>query len=159
MKIIIVGAGTVGCNLAEHLSGQNHQIAIIDQDRSICETIKSKLDVLAVNGLGTAPAVLDEAGIAGADILIAVTPSDEANLLACHFAMQKGVTKRIARVKSDVYTSKATIDLEQLGVTNVIEPEREIVAKIIQYIDLPDAIETANFQNNSILLQKLLCRI
>ena len=153
MKIIIVGAGTTGCSLAEHLSGQNNHVTIIEQDNAICENVKSKLDAFVVNGIGSSPALLERAGIDSADMIIAVTSSDETNLLACHFAMQKGVKKRIARVRSDIYTNTSMISLEQLGVTNVIEPERELVEKIIQYIDLPGVIETANFQSNNIYLR------
>ncbi len=153
MKIVIVGAGTTGYSLAEHLSGQNHNIAIIERDNLICDYVKSKLDAFVINGIGSSPALLEAAGIGSADMIIAVTSSDETNLLACHFAMQKGVKKRIARVKSDIYTSPSTISLDKLGVTNVIEPEREIVEKIIQYVDLPGVIETANFQGNNIYLR------
>ena len=71
--------------------------------------------------------------------------------LACNFAMQNGVKKRIARVKSDLYTTNAScINLQKLGVTHVIEPEREVVKKILQYVELPDVLEAANFQSDNI---------
>lgn len=153
MKVIIVGAGTVGLSLAEHLLGQDYQITIIDHNVSMCERIKSKLDAYVVVGLGSSPRVLEKGGIKNADMVIAVTPNVEVNLLACHFAMQKGVKKRIARVKSDVYTGTDEISLETLGITSVIEPETEVVDKIMQYIELPNVSETANFQANSIYLR------
>jgi trk system potassium uptake protein TrkA len=154
MNIIIVGAGTVGFGLADHFSRLNHHIAVIDRDQSLCEHINSKLDASAIMGVGSSPAALESAGITSADMIIAVTPSDEMNLLACSFAMQNGVKKRIARVKSDLYTTNAScINLEQLGVTHVIEPEREVVKKILQYVELPGVLETANFQSNHIYLR------
>lgn len=153
MKIVIVGAGIIGVNLAEYFARQKHHIAVIEQDEGLCEKITSKLDIFTVCGIGSSPEALVAAGIDSADMIIAVTPSDEINLLACHFAMQKGVKKRIARVKSDVYTGTQLVDLSVLGVTNVIEPERELVDKVLQYVDLPGVTETANFEENSIYLR------
>ncbi len=154
MRMVIVGAGMVGYSLAEYFSGLNHSITVIEKDKALCEHINNKLDVFVVEGVGSSPAVLDEADIKSADLVIAVTPSDETNLLVCNFAMQNGVKKRIARVKSDLYTENTpNISLETLGVTSVIEPEREVMQRILQYVELPDVIETANFQSNNIYLR------
>lgn len=153
MKIIIVGAGMVGFGLAQHFSQLKHQIAVIEQNKSLCESITSKLDVFAVPDIGSSPAALEKAGITSADMIIAVTSSDEINLLACSFAMQNGVGKRIARVKSDLYTSTSCINLEKLGVTHLIEPEKEVMKRILQYIELPGVLETANFQSDNVYLR------
>ena len=153
MNIIIVGAGTVGFSLAEYFYKLNYHIAIVEQDKLLCEQIKRKLDIFVVMGKGSCPATLESAGINSADMLIAVTPNDETNLLACNFAMQNGVKKRIARIKSDMYTTASCIDLKKLGVTNVIEPEWEVVRKILQYVELPGVVETANFQSDNIYLR------
>ncbi|MFH1552264.1 MAG: Trk system potassium transporter TrkA [Candidatus Omnitrophota bacterium] len=154
MKIVIVGAGMVGYSLAKHFSSLNHNIAVIEKDKTLCEDITSKLDVHVVEGIGSSPAVLDEADISSADLVIAVTPSDETNLLVCNFAMQNGVKKRIARVKSNLYTTNTpNVSLEELGVTSLIEPEREVMTRILQYVELPDVLETANFQSNNIYLR------
>lgn len=154
MKIVIVGAGMVGYSLAEYFSSLKHNITIIEKDKALCENINSKLDVFVVEGLGSSPTVLDEADIQTADLVIAVTPSDETNLLVCNFAMQNGVKKRIARVKSDIYTTDTpNVSLDKLGVTNLIEPEKEVMKRILQYVELPDVIETANFESNNIYLR------
>ena len=154
MNIIILGAGNIGSNLAEYFSGLGHQITVVDQDKLLCEQVNSKLDVFVVPGLGSSPGVLAEAGIASADMLIAVTPNDETNLLACNFAMQNGVQKRIARIKSDIYTTNTpNISLEKTGVTSVIESERGVVERILQYVELPNVLETANFHSNRIYLR------
>ena len=154
MKIVIVGAGMVGYSLAKHFSGLDHNITVIEKDKALCEEIKSKLDVFVVEGKGSSPTALDEAGISSADLIIAVTPSDETNLLVCNFAMQNGVKKRIARVKSNIYTTNAeNVSLEKMGVTTVIEPEREVMKHILQYVELPDVLETANFQSDNIYLR------
>lgn len=154
MKIVIVGAGTVGFTLAEDLSAQRHHVSVIESRLELCQDIDSRLDVLTVNGSGASPSALESAGIKGADMLIAVTPSDQVNLLACNFAKQYGVPKRIARIASEEYTRPdSAIDLVDLGVTNVIEPEREVVKSILQYIELPGVTETANFQSDNVYLR------
>ncbi|MCG8431260.1 MAG: Trk system potassium transporter TrkA [Candidatus Omnitrophica bacterium] len=153
MNIIIAGAGTVGFGLAQYFSGLNYQVTIIEQDERLCEQIKSKLDIFVVGGKASSPATLVTAGVSDADMLIAVTPSDETNLLACNFAMQSGVKKRIARIKSEMYTAASFVDLKALGITNVIEPEWETVKKILQYVEFPGVLETANFHSDSIYLR------
>lgn len=154
MNIVIVGAGVVGYSLAEHLGGQGHHISIIDSNARLCEEISGKLDVITVAGHGSSPRSLEEAGIAGADMIIAVTPNDDTNLVACNFAKQYGVPKRIARVRSSEYTDmQEKIGLSALGVTDVIEPEKEIVRSILQYIELPGVTESANFQLENVYLR------
>lgn len=153
MNIIIVGAGVVGFGLTKYLSQLKHHIAVIDHNAKHCEFIKSKLDVLVINALGSSPSALESAGIESADMVIAVTPNDEVNLLVCNFAAQYGVSKRIARVKTEIYTSGSKLDLNRIGITHLIEPEKEVMQKIIQYIDLPAVLETANFQSNNIYLR------
>jgi len=154
MNIIIIGAGKVGFSLAEYFSALGHQITVIEQDKKLCEHVNSKLDVFVVEGLGTNPAVLESANIGTADMFIAVSSNDEANILSCNFAMQSGVKRRIARVKSAMYTAPSdSVDLEKTGVTTVVEPEKGTVERIIQYVELPGVLETANFQNNSIYLR------
>ncbi len=153
MNIVIAGAGTVGLSLAQYFSKLNYHVTLIEQNGPLCDKIKSKLDILVVEGKGSCPATLESADIKSADMLIAVTSDDETNLLACNFAMQYGVEKRIARLRSDMYTCASSIDLKQVGVTSVIEPEWEVVKKILQYIELPGVIETENFQNDNIYIR------
>lgn len=154
MNIIIVGAGNVGFNLAEYFSALGHQITVIDQDKARCELINSRLDVFVVPGIGSSPAVLAEARIDKADMMIAVTSNDETNLLACNFAMQNGVKRRIARIRSPIYTTYVpNVSLGQTGVTSLVEPEKGVVDRILQYVELPNVLETANFQSNRIYLR------
>ncbi|MBD3322489.1 MAG: Trk system potassium transporter TrkA [Chitinivibrionales bacterium] len=154
VNIIIIGAGTVGFALAEYLNKYRHHISVIETDTALCDQINSKLDVFTVNAKGSSPASLKAAGIQDADMIIAATPDVETNLLVCNFAKQYGVESRIARVKSGEFTSGETgIDLGELGVTHVVEPEKEVVKSIIQYIELPGVIETANFQSDNVYLR------
>lgn len=154
LNIIIVGGGLVGYSLAQHLGTRNHHITLIDRDPDLCNKINSKLDVFTITGSGSNPTVLEQADIKNAHMLIAVTPSDESNLLCCNFAKQYGVDKRIARIKSTDYTKNSSpISLHRLGVTHVIEPEKEIVNSIMQYIELPGFTESANFQSDNVYLR------
>ncbi|MBD3390375.1 MAG: Trk system potassium transporter TrkA [Chitinivibrionales bacterium] len=154
MNIVIVGAGVVGYSLAEHLVGRDHHIAIIDHNQGLCAEVDAKLDVITVNGHGSSPRSLEAAGIRDADMIAAVTPSDDTNLVACSFAKQYGVRKRIARIRSEDYTGlQSKIGLEALGVTHVIEPEKELVRSILQYVELPGLTETSNFQMENVYLR------
>jgi trk system potassium uptake protein TrkA len=154
VNIVIVGAGVVGYSLAEHLGGQGHQISVIDSNAALCEEMSGKLDVITVHGHGSSPRSLEEAGIQNADMVIAVTRNDETNLVICNFAMQYNVPKRIARITSTEYTeAHSKIGLTALGVTHVIEPEREVVSSILQYIELPGVTESANFQLENVYLR------
>lgn len=154
MKIIIVGAGMVGSSLAEYFARLKHQITIIEQNQALCDSINGKLDVFTVAGSGSSPIALEKAGIKSADMIIAVTPDDETNLLICNFAMQNEVKKRIARVKTNLYVSESScISIEKLGVTRIIESEWQVAKKIYQYVELPGVLETANFQSDNIYLR------
>ena len=154
MNIVIVGAGTVGVSLARYLIKQNHYVSIIERDQTLCNDINTKMDVFVVNGPGTRPFVLESAGIRNADMLIAVTPSDDTNLVLCNFARQYGVGKRIARIKSSEYFSPdSPVKLTELGVTHLIETEKEVVKNIMQYIEFPQATQTANFHSDSVYLR------
>ncbi len=154
MKIIIIGAGTVGFSLAEYLSRQKYSVSVIESDTALCRDINAKLDVFTVNGHGSSLSALEDAGIQEADMIVAATPNDETNLLACSFARQYGVAKRIARIKSAEYTKDGlAVSLEQIGVTHVVEPEKEVVRNILQYIELPGVTESANFQSDNVYLR------
>lgn len=154
MNIIIIGGGSVGYTLAERLAESKNHITLIDRNTELQSKIGSKLDVYPVTGAATDPTVLEEAGIRSTDMIIAVTPYDDTNILCCNFARQYGVPKRIARIKSPHYTEDgSSISLEEAGVTHVIEPENEIVRSIKQYVELPGATEASNFQNDNVLIR------
>jgi len=154
LNIIIVGAGTVGYSLADVLSHQNHHISIIEKSLEMCNAINGKLDVFTVNSEGSNPAALESAGIKNADMVIAVTPQDETNLVVCNFALQYGVSHRFARVKSNRYElENSNISLETLGVTDVIEAEKEVVKNILRFVELPGVTEATNFHLENVYLR------
>jgi trk system potassium uptake protein TrkA len=154
MRIVIVGAGVVGYSLVEQLSYERHDLSLVEQDSSICNTISEKMDLLVLQGTGSSPDVLKQAGIDSADMVIAVTPNDEINILVCGLAEQYGVKKRIARIRNQEYSDPGSeVDVSRLGVTQVIQPERVVVDAILQFIESPGALDAANFQNSNILLR------
>ncbi len=155
MDIIIVGAGIVGHSLAEHLVKiKDHQITVVDSDPEAIRNLTARLDVQAVTGDGSDPGILDRAGIRDADILIAVTPNDQVNLLSCHFACQTGVGKRIARIQSPAYTAESSpVSLQTLGVTDVMCVEQKIVNKALQHVEIPGLTHSGNFHSESVCLR------
>ena len=104
MKIIIIGAGQVGATLAENLVGEMNEITVIDSDQDTLRQLQDRLDLRVINGVGSHPDVLKKAGAEDADMLIAVTSSDESNMMACQvaYSLFKTPTK-IARVRSEQY--------------------------------------------------------
>ena len=154
MRIVIVGGGVVGSALAENLSREDHHLSLIESDPGLSEELAEKLDIKVLAGSGSSPEVLRDAGIEQADLVLAVTPNDEVNLVVCALAAQFGVRRRVARLRSRDYTRPdALVDLEGLGVTDVIHPEQAMVDQILQYVETPHAVEAANFENGRVLLR------
>ena len=154
MRVVIVGAGTVGYSLAEHLSRQNHLVSVIERNARLCSELSERLDVLTINERGSNPQALESAGIRTADMVIAVTPDDDTNLVVCALAQQYGVPKRIARIAASEYSEpNSRVSLEKIGVTNVIEPEKEIVRNVVKYVEFPGVTEAANFHFDTVYLR------
>lgn len=103
MNIVIVGCGRIGSTLVQELSGENHDISIIDEKAEIVQELAETCDVLGVIGNGASYSILSEAGVEDADIVIAVTNSDELNLLCCLIAKKAGKCQTLARVRNPVY--------------------------------------------------------
>ncbi len=144
MYIIVVGAGEVGSYVAERLSGQEHDIALIEVDPDRFKQVDQDLDVLAIRGSGTDPACLEAAGLERADMLVAVTANDEANLLAALLARQAGVGKTIVRVESRRLRRPAVNALFK-GASDhlVIDPDEEVAQQILRMMEYPGALDVA----------------
>lgn len=154
MKIIIIGAGLVGSSLAEALLHQGHDIAVIEQDAVRGEQIADKLDVLMVNGSGSNPQDLEDAGLINADMIIAATPVDEVNLIACMIARQYDVEHRIARIRNaDFIAGSEHLKPEHFGITQVIYPEQNTLSAVLNYVETPYAIDAQDFSGRSVLLR------
>jgi trk system potassium uptake protein TrkA len=155
VQTVIVGAGTVGFDLAVELQKAHHDIAVVEQDPRRCAEIREKLDILLVEGRGTNPRVLEQAGIRDAEMVIAVTSVDEVNILVCSLAAEYGIQTRIARIRNRELTGRASpLDLSKVGVTRIINPER-IVVRIIDHIALiPDVVEVFGYHDGEILIAR-----
>ena len=112
MKIIVCGAGRVGMSISEHLSTENNDITVIDSNSEALKRITDLYDVQGVLGLSSHQAVLKNAGIEDAEMLIAVTESDEINIMACHLSnLLFNIPTKIARIRSREYLNEELLDL------------------------------------------------
>ncbi|UCD65042.1 MAG: Trk system potassium transporter TrkA [Candidatus Zixiibacteriota bacterium] len=154
MRIVIVGGGIVGYSLAEYLLGEKHRLCLVEVDSHLCQSISEKLDLQVINGSGSSPAVMKAAGIADADMLLAVTPINEVNIVACSIALQHNVSQRIARLRGEEYAgASGLIDLDKIGITSVIHPEKVLVDQVLQYVETPHSIQSANFEGGKMLMR------
>lgn len=154
MQIIIVGCGNVGATLTEQLSKEGHNITVIDVDGNIVEKVANQHDVMGIVGNGASLSVQNEAGIEDADLMIAVTASDELNLLCCLIAKKAGDCKTIARVRNPVYNKEIAFIKGELGLSMVINPEYAAACEISRLLKFPSAIKVDIFAKGRIELLK-----
>ncbi len=154
MNIIIVGCGKVGQALAEQLNEESNDITVIDMLPSKVNETAAKYDVLGVVGNGATHLTQQEAGIKEADLLIAVTGSDELNLLCCLIAKKAGNCHTIARVRSPQYSSEAPYLKEELGLAMVINPEQAAAGEIARVLRFPSAMKIDTFAKGRVELIK-----
>lgn len=145
LNIIIVGCGKVGMTLVEQLSKEGHDITIIDKNATKVQEMSNLYDVMGLVGNGASYSVQMEAGIENADLIIAVTASDELNLLCCTVAKQVGDCAAIARVRTPDYSKEAGYLREKLGLTMIINPELEASLETARILYLPTALEVNSF--------------
>ncbi len=152
MKIIIVGCGNVGAALAEQLSNEGHDITIIDINEKLVSNISNTFDVLGVAGNGASLNVQREAGINAADLLIAVTGTDELNLLCCLIAKKAGGCHTIARVSNPVYSREIGFIKEELGLSMIINPQMAAAREIGRLLKYPSALKVDTFAKSRVEL-------
>ena len=155
MRIVIVGCGKVGTTLAEQLNREKHEIVLIEKNPEVLQGVTNTLDLIGVAGNGASDAVLREAGAATADLLIAVTTTDELNLLCCLIAKKVGVRNTIARVRNPEYSQEIRLVQEDLGLSMVINPEFAAAAEIAQLLRFPSAIKIDTFAKGRVEILKL----
>jgi trk system potassium uptake protein len=159
MRIIIVGAGEVGFHLAERLSQENQDVVVVESDPEHAERASELLDVMTVVGNGASIPVLEEAGIRGAQILLAVTSQDEVNLISCLAGSRLGADYTIARISNpDYYTRGSVLSRERLGIDLMINPEREAARETFQLLQSAAATDVANFADGRVQLVGLIVR-
>ncbi len=155
MKIIILGAGQVGATLAENLVGEQNEITIIDSNAQVLRELQDRLDLRIVEGRGSHPNVLKQAGAEDADMLIAVSNSDETNMMACQVAYTLFNTPtKIARIRSEDYLAfqDQLFKSEDIPVDHLIAPEQLVTRAIRRLIDYPGALQVMEFAEGKVSL-------
>lgn len=154
MRILIVGAGTVGFNLAEQLSLEGHDISVVEPDPAVARRINEKLDVLVANGSGGDADILVSAGIRQAEMVIAVTDIDELNMLICLLANHYGVKTKIARVRNEDYSHEKFQEAAgDLKIDRMISPEKITADSIMKFIETPTAAAVGDFADGEVVLR------
>ncbi|MBR0426009.1 MAG: Trk system potassium transporter TrkA [Clostridia bacterium] len=145
MRIVIVGCGKVGLTLAVKLREEGHEITVIDSNEKVIEQVSNTVDVIGYVGNGAVYSVLEEAAVRGADLLLAVTASDEINLLTCLVANRLSVQRTIARVRNPEYAENAALFHDSFGVAMTLNPERQLAQEIARILRFPSATRVELF--------------
>ncbi len=145
MKIVIVGAGMVGSAICSQLSSEGHNITLIDADSTVVNDISNQYDIFGVAGNGAELSVLRNASIDKADLLIAVTSSDEINILCCAAAKKLGVSNTIARVRNPEYGELMQFMKSELNLSLTINPELAVAKEIYRILRFPSATKIDTF--------------
>jgi trk system potassium uptake protein TrkA len=160
MKIIIVGAGKVGYTLAQRLSHDGHDIIVIEKNEERRGIIEHNLDVMTVVGNGASPRLLTEIGLDDVEMMIAVTDSDEVNMVACVAAKQAGVARVIARVRNHEYLEYDCQTFGRvLGIDLIINPEMVTAVEVSRILKTPAALDVKDFTNGKVRMLEVKIRV
>lgn len=157
MKSIIIGAGKVGYSIAQLLSVENHDVVVIEQDEERKNIVEEMLDVQVIHGSGSSWAILEQAGVKNADMIVAVTEFDELNMIACLLAKHYGVKTAIARVRNTEYLEIPDFSTESfLGIDLIINPERVTAYEIAKIVKNPEALNVDYYADGRVQLNELI---
>lgn len=148
MKIIIVGGGKVGYTLAQQLATEDHDIILIDNDAEVLNHADETLDIMCIKGNGASVEILREANIIETDLLIAVTDSDELNMICCVIGKKLGAKQTVARIRNTDYSNEYKMLKSELELNMVINPEMDAADEIARMIQFPSATNVETFANN-----------
>ncbi len=154
MKVIVIGAGVVGYTIAKKLSIEGHDITLIEKDEAKIREVRETLDVRIVQGSGSSPEILINAGIEKVDMVIAVTDSDEVNMVACLIAgTQSRVPKKVARIRNREYINYPKVfGKDYLSLDLNINPEKVAAERIFKTVQVPGALEVEEFADGRVML-------
>ena len=155
MKIVIVGQGKVGFLLAERLSGEAHDVTVVDENADVLKESQEALDILTAMGNGASLETLREAGAAEADLVIATTNRDETNILCCLTAKKMGCKSTIARVRDPEYVKQAIFLKEELGLSFAVNPELAAAQEIYRLIQYPTFLKRDTFAKGRVEIVEL----
>lgn len=154
MKIIIAGCGNVGSSIARTLSKEGHDITVIDPNERAVHFVTDGYDLMGIVGSGSNISVLEQAEVSKADLLIAITDSDERNLLCCLMGNKAGAKKTIARVRNPEYKNEIEFIKDDLGLSLSVNPELNAANDIARLLRFPNAIEIDTFARGRVELMK-----
>lgn len=144
MRIVIIGGGQTGAHLAEKFCEDEHDVVVIDSSAAALADLDAHLDLMTVAGDGANPAILEEADVERADMVVAVTDRDDTNILACIFARARGVPRTVARVSSSDYSTSRHVDFRKLGVDLLVNQYDEYARDLYNVLRLPGSIEVVD---------------
>lgn len=148
MKIVIVGGGKVGYTLAQQLTTEDHDIILIDNNIEVLSHADETLDIMCIRGNGASVEILKEANISETDLLIAVTDSDELNMICCVIGKKLGAKHTVARIRNTDYSNEHKMLKQELELNMVINPEMDAADEIARMIQFPSAANVETFANN-----------
>ena len=161
MKVIVCGAGQVGSNIARYLASENNDVTVIDQSQELIQQMSDRYDVQAMVGFASHPTVLEQAGAADADLIIAVTQADEVNMVACQVAHSLfNVPTKIARVRAQAYLNQMWADLfsrDHLPIDVIISPEIEVAHAIERRLTVPGAFDMIPLADGKVRVVGVIC--
>lgn len=161
MKVIVCGAGQVGSNIARYLAGENADVTVIDRSQELIRKISDSLDVQGIVGFASHPDILERAGAADADMLVAVTYSDEVNMVACQICHSIfEVPTKVARVRHQSYLDPNWSELfsrENLPIDHIISPEVEVAKAISRRLQIPGAFDVIPLSDGKVSLIGVHC--
>ena len=154
MRVIIIGAGRIGRNLAKSLVQENNEVYLVEKSQEVAQKYAEKLDAQVIIGNGADPEILHRAHISEAELVLAVSPSDEVNLVVCHLAGLFGAQRCIARVRNTALNETLTkFGYEKFNLSEIINPELVAAQAIVRIVQTPGASEVADFADGKILLR------
>ncbi len=156
MKIVIIGLGTIGKTILDVLAVENHSITIIDDKKEKIDELIEKYDVSGVVGNGACMDIQKEARVQDADLVIVVTDSDELNIFGCMVARKLGAKNTVARVRNPDYSKQITEMKEYLGISMLVNPERDTANEIFNLINLPSIAQVEHFAKGRVLLVEIV---
>ena len=159
MRVIIVGCGKVGKAIIDSMAEDNHSITAIDNDQEVINAVANRYDVMAVCGNATSRELLHKAGVSKADLFIAVTESDEVNMLSCFLARRMGATHTVARIRDEEYNEEGQDFLiKELDLSMALNPERLTAERLFNWLKIPSAVSVDSFAGKKICMLEFIVR-
>ena len=157
MKVIVVGCGKIGKAILESMEDERHDIVAIDNDPKVIEYVTNTYDVMAICGNATSTEMLNVAGVANTDLIIAVTQSDEVNMLSCFLAKRLGAKYTVARIRETEYNDDGLqILTRELDLSMALNPELLTAEALYDLLKLPSAVNVDNFAGKMVQLLEIV---